>query len=413
MCRNRRWVLVANVVVAAVMVLTACGTPAPPIAETPAPADTPVAEGTPEAPAATPAPPAEKKVLTIATSAGATAMSVGESYGAGPAEIMLTEMYSHLAFRNHDGEIVPELATSWELLDDTTWQFKLREGVKFHNGEDFTADDVKYSFDLALDPERGWVTLTTYELVERVEVVDDYTVDIITSAPFPDLPFFLGQFLIMPDQFTQEVGYEGLVEDPNGTGPFKFVEFVPGDYLKLEAFDDYWDGRVNIDEVLWRLIPEPATRIAALQAGEVDIAAQLPMDLISVVEDDPNLYVDYAYELMCLQLWMDTLTDSPCSDKRVRQAIDYGIDKKAIWEGLMAPVGRLNGQVLTPDVFPTSSRRLTTQTRPGSFWPKRAMQMVWTSRYRRWWANTWWTEMVASSSRTSSLTLASTSLSML
>lgn len=311
---------------------------------------------TPTVPAvATPtAPPAAPEVLRIATAGGCGAMSVGEAGGAGPCAIQIEQMYQGLTFRNWDATVQPLLATSWEMIEPTVWQFRLREGVKFHNGEDFNAEAVKYSFETAMDEERAWAIRGKLGFVESIEIVDDYTVDIHTSQPWLDAPFFAAAVFMMPPEYAAEVGPdEGLVTNPVGTGPFEFVEFVPNDYVKLNAFDDYWGGRPEIDEILWRQIPEPATRVASLLAGEVDIAVQVPRDLIPLVQASPGVYIDIARELVTMQLFMDALpaTQSPLVDKRVRQAVDYAIDKETICEALLGEFCALNGQVLTPEVF--------------------------------------------------------------
>jgi peptide/nickel transport system substrate-binding protein len=345
-----KWITTALVAVLALSaMITACGTPAP--ATPPVETSAPEGAATVAAPPTATTPPVAPKVLRIATAAGCTAMSVEEGVASGPCGVQRREVYEDLTWVTPHGEIVPELATSWEMIDPTTWQFKLREGVKFHNGDDFNAEDVSFSIDVHLDPDRAWALQTTWALVEGAEVVDDYTVNISTSEPWPDLPFFAANLPIMPAAYTQEVGDEGLIANPVGSGPFKFVEIVPDDYLKLEAFDDYWGGRPKIDEILWRLIPEPATRVAALQAGEVDLIAQVPADLIELVEEDPSLHMQYADEQMSLLLWLDTFTGGPLDDIRVRQAVDYAIDKETIWRELMGGLGRLSDQMLTPGVF--------------------------------------------------------------
>lgn len=346
----KKWITTALVAVLALSaVITACGTPAPatPPAETPAAGETPTVS---TAPTAT-TPPSTPKVLRIATSAGCSAMSVEEGVASGTCGVQYRSVYEQLTWNNFDGETVPELATSWEMIDPNTWQFKLREGVKFHNGVELTAEDVVFSIDVNTDPERAWTLSTTWGSVEGAEVVDDYTVNIFTSQPWPALPWFAAHLPIMLAEYTQEVGDEGLTANPVGTGPFKFVEIVPDDYLKLEAFDDYWGGRPKIDEVLWRLISEPSTRVAALQAGEVDLITQVPADLIPLVEADPNLHMQFVAEQMTLQLWFDTMTGGPLDDVRVREAIDYAIDKETIWRELMGGYGRLSEQMLTPGVF--------------------------------------------------------------
>jgi peptide/nickel transport system substrate-binding protein len=353
MLRNKRWLLIANLLIVVVLLVSACATPV----ATPAP-DEGEEEAT-TAPAAT-APsepeeePTEPKIIRIATAQACPAMSIEVSGGMGPCDIQIAQIYEGLTWHHHDGSVLPSLGTSWEMVDDTTWQFKLREGVKFHNGEDFTADDVKYSFDIALEEERAWPIRGNIVLIDEVEVVDDYTVNFHTSAAWPDLPWFVSDVYIMPKDHTEEVGLDALIDSPVGTGPFEFVSFVADDYLELKAFDGWWGGRVALDGVLWKQIPEPATRVAALQAGEIDIAVQVPLDLIPVVEDEPGIHMDYAAEELTLQFFLSCLPDSGsvlADNPTLRKALDYAIDKEALWQGLMGGRGALSGQQLSPTVF--------------------------------------------------------------
>jgi peptide/nickel transport system substrate-binding protein len=353
MLRNKRWLLIANLLMIVVLLVSACATPV---------ATPPPGEGEEEATAApaataTPAPegePTEPKIIRIATAQACPAMSIEVSGGMGPCDIQIAQIYEGLTWHHHDGSVLPSLGTSWEMVDDTIWQFELREGVKFHNGEDFTADDVKYSFDIALEEERAWPIRGNIVLIDEVEVVDDYTVNFHTSAPWPDLPWFVSDVYIMPKDHTEEVGLDALVDSPVGTGPFEFVAFVADDYLELKAFDGWWGGRVALDGVLWKQIPEPATRVAALQAGEIDIAVQVPLDLIPVVEDEPGIHMDYAAEELTLQFFLSCLPDSGsvlADNPTLRKALDYAIDKEALWQGLMGGRGALSGQQLSPTVF--------------------------------------------------------------
>jgi peptide/nickel transport system substrate-binding protein len=351
--QHKRWLLVANLVIVVVLLVSACGTPAP----APEPEETP-GEAATAAPAATATPateePTEPKIIRIATAQACPAMSIEVSGGMGPCDIQIAQIYEGLTWHHHDGSVFPSLGTSWEMVDDTTWQFALREGVKFHNGEDFTADDVKYSFDIALDEERAWPIRGNIVLIDEVEVVDDYTVNFHTSAPWPDLPWFVSDVYIMPKDHTEEVGLDALIDSPVGTGPFEFVDFVADDYLELKAFDGWWGGRVALDGVLWKQIPEPATRVAALQAGEIDIAVQVPLDLIPVVEDEPGIHMDYAAEELTLQFFLSCLPESGsvlADNPTLRKALDYAIDKEALWQGLMGGRGALSGQQLSPTVF--------------------------------------------------------------
>jgi peptide/nickel transport system substrate-binding protein len=350
MLRNKRWLLIANLLIVVVLLVSACGTPA----ATPAPEEEATAAPAATTPSEAEEEPAEPKIIRIATAQACPAMSIEVSGGMGPCDIQIAQIYEGLTWHHHDGSVLPSLGTSWEMVDDTTWQFALREGVQFHNGEDFTADDVKYSFDIALEEERAWPIRGNIVLIDEVEVVDDYTVNFHTSAPWPDLPWFVSDVYIMPKDHTEEVGLDALTDSPVGTGPFEFVGFVADDYLELEAFDGWWDGRVALDGVLWKQIPEPATRVAALQAGEIDVAVQVPLDLIPVVEDEAGVHMDYAAEELTLQFFLSCLPESGsvlADNVTLRKALDYAIDKDALWQGLMGGRGALSGQQLSPTVF--------------------------------------------------------------
>lgn len=261
-------------------------------------------------------------------------------------------MYQQLTRLDHDQQVLPDLATAWRMVDETTWEFDLREGVKFHNGEPFNAEAVKYTYEVVFDPQYGFIVTAAWpDKTVEVEVVDDYTVRLHTTGPFGEVPFFVQQIPILPPVYTEEVGLEGHHDNPVGTGPFKFVEFVPGDYLKLEAYDDYWKGRVKLDGVLWRYILEPSTRLAGLVAGELDIVREMSQFEIPTIENSGIAHMDYGDESLELVVYLDTFTGGPLDDILVRQAVQYGIDKKTIIEKLVEPLGKLNDQMLTPGVF--------------------------------------------------------------
>jgi peptide/nickel transport system substrate-binding protein len=230
---------------------------------------------------------------------------------------------------------VPHLAESWRLVDELTWEFQLQHGVKFHNGEPFTAATVKYNFERVLNPDQKSPQRGTIAWVARVDVVDDYTVRLITKEPHPIVPELLTNFQMVPAAYAREVGDVGLANRPVGTGPYKFVSWTRGQQVVLEANPDYWQGPPAVKTVIFRIIPEMATQIAELLAGGVDIIRTVPPEQISVIEASSAAYVSLAPILRVVYLGIDCLGRDPTSqtalqDKRVRQAIAHAIDVDGI-----------------------------------------------------------------------------------
>ncbi|MFO7299592.1 MAG: ABC transporter substrate-binding protein, partial [Actinomycetes bacterium] len=195
-------------------------------------------------------------------------------------------VYDSLTMLNADQtETLPALATEWSLIDDLTWEFKLREGVKFHNGEEFTAEDVKYSAERLHDPNAEVARLTSsLPDFDYAEVIDDYTVRIHTKNPDPILPQRIYGLLIVPNEYTASIPESEFAMNPIGTGPYKLVEYVPGQRIVMAANDDYWDGRPTVDRLVIRPVPEPSTRVAELQTGGADIIQQAPVAQIAEIE---------------------------------------------------------------------------------------------------------------------------------
>jgi peptide/nickel transport system substrate-binding protein len=230
---------------------------------------------------------------------------------------------------------VPHLAESWRLVDELTWEFQLRHGVKFHNGEPFTAATVKYNFARVLNPEQKSPQRGNIARVARVDVVDDYTVRLITKEPYPIVPEFLTNFQMLPAACAKEVGDVGLAKRPVGTGPYKFVSWTRGQQLVLEANADYWQGPPAVKTVIFRIIPEMATQIAELLTGGVDIIRTVPPEQIAAIDKSSTAYVSMAPILRVVYLGLDCLGRDPTSqtalqDQRVRQAIAHAIDVDGI-----------------------------------------------------------------------------------
>lgn len=286
----------------------------------------------------------------------------------------------HLLFNLYDAlvelsgnmdEIRPALATSWEQIDDQTWQFTLREGVTFHNGEPFNAEAVRYSIERLLDPNEVRLN-SSFQLLEPVEIVDDFT--IILRTKFPD-PIFLPRISslhIVPPVYTASVSEEEFGRSPIGTGPYKMVEWRRGEELVLEAFDDYWAGRPSVDRLVYRPIPEGSTRLAELRAGTVDIIVGVNYDEIPSIDADPNLRVEANTGRRTVFLHMDRLAGAePLQDPRVRQAMSYAIDRQLLIDAILNGYGTPLATIFRPDMFGFNA-----DLTPYPYDPERAMELL-------------------------------------
>ncbi|MBI1775277.1 MAG: hypothetical protein HYR63_08020 [Proteobacteria bacterium] len=257
-----------------------------------------------------------------------------------------------LVLRDDAGNIKPGLATSWEAIDATTWRFHLRQGVKFHDGAPFTAEDVKFTIDRIMDPKTVYGSRSRIGEVAATRVVDAKTIDISTKGPFPTLVNGLGDIPIEPKHYFEKVGADGVAKHPLGTGPFQFQRWVPGDRYELVANRSYWAGAPKVDRVVIRQIPEPTTRVAALLAGEAQIVEEVPIDLIPRVEQKgSNAKIAAVESTVGLILTMD-VRKPPFDNPKVRLAMDYAIDKPLILKQMLGGTGSLlQGQLLTSNTF--------------------------------------------------------------
>ena len=189
------------------------------------------------------------------------------------------------------------LAESWRAVNDTTWQFKLKRNVKFHNGEPFDAAAVKFSVERMLDPKQGAPGRTSIATIDHVDIVDPYTVNVITKAPFPLLPVRMspghcGTVGIVPPKYIAQMGDAGFAIKPVGTGPFKFVEWVKDERLVLEANKDYHRGAPAIERLVFRPVPELTTRVAALLSGQADLVSDIPPDQTGKIKSSSTAHVE-------------------------------------------------------------------------------------------------------------------------
>jgi peptide/nickel transport system substrate-binding protein len=259
-------------------------------------------------------------------------------------------MFDSLVGRAADNRIVPQLAESWRLLDDLTWQFKLRKGVVFHDGEPFTAEAVRFTIERVLDPNQKSPNRANIAEISKVEVLDDFTVNLVTKQPYAALLNRLIDFPIMPPRYTAEKGNAVVALRPVGTGPFRFVELVKDDRLVVEAFDRHWRGAPKIHRIVFKPIPEPFTRAAALRNNEVDLVTTLPPNLARELDRVPGIRVQRVPSTWIIYLGLNALK-KPLSDVRVRQALNYATDVDAIIKNVLDGNGRRLEGPLTPQMF--------------------------------------------------------------
>jgi peptide/nickel transport system substrate-binding protein len=247
-------------------------------------------------------------------------------------------LFDNLLSRHHDGKLYASLATEWKLVSPITWQFKLRPNVKFHNGDPFTSADAKFSFERSYDPNAKVITKSVLNTIDKIETPDPLTLVIQTKQPDPLLAsrvaFYAGQ--VMPKAYFQKVGDDEFNAKPIGTGPVKFTSWVKDDRLVLDANKDYWGGKIDVDQIVFRPLPELAARVGALLKGEVDIITKIPPDQVDRVAKAPNTKIEGVLYggLYCLSV---TTQRPPLDSKPFRQAMSLAIDRativKELWRG--------------------------------------------------------------------------------
>src|SRR5215470_5261626 len=243
--------------------------------------------------------------------------------------------------------MAPSLAESWTVSpDQRVYEFKLREGVKFHNGDPFTAEDVKFSFLRYKWPQHQ------SQKVREIEVVDAHRVRFHLPEPWPDFLAYYGTLAtgagwIVPKKYIEQVGEDGFKQHPIGLGPYKFVSQTPGIEIVLEAFEGYWRKVPHVKRLVFKSVPDEATRMAMLKRGEVDVAYLLSVPLAEEAKRDPRLRVAFSGAIGIF--WLDFLDQwdpkSPWHDQRVRLAANYAIDRHALTEaetfGASKPTGSM------------------------------------------------------------------------
>ena len=350
---TRRGFIKSAGTIAGVAALQACAPKAEPTAVPPTAVPATAVPAPTATPVPTPAPTGPKHggLLTHRIDADITWMDPQKGIDVG-AMNFIEQVYEGLCEYDEELNVVPGIA-EWETPDDLTYIWRLREGVKFHDGQELEAEDVKYTVDYILDPDNGIGVRGWYSAIEDIEVIDKYTVKMNLNRPDPGLA---GAFAIHR--------YEGLVKagahdndnqinrEPNGTGPFKLKEYVSASHYEFERHGDYWKKDIPyVDGMLFKIMPEEEAAIAALTTGQIDHTSISPEGYLRV-KDDPNLNVVWGpiasnatAEFNPSRTFPDG-SPRPWADKRVRQALSYATDRQEIIEKVQNGFGEMNGVIL-------------------------------------------------------------------
>ncbi|KKK36142.1 ABC transporter substrate-binding protein [Mesobacillus campisalis] len=267
-----------------------------------------------------------------------------------------TQIFDRLTEYAEDGSVVPSLAEEFNQVDDKTWEFKLRQGVKFHDGSDFTAEAVKMSLERLIDPEFASPRAVVLNMITEVTVVDDHTVQLKTAEPFAPLPAHLAHnagSIIAPSAIEEEKsGGKKVDENPVGTGPFKFESWNRGAEIKFVRNDDYWGEKAKLDSIVFKVIPEQATRVAMLETGEAHVMLVGSSD-VTQVEGIEGVELDRVKGTRMDYVGFN-INKEPFDDVKVRQAVAMAINKEDIVNGILDGQGVAAVGPLAPTVVGNS-----------------------------------------------------------
>ena len=295
--------------------------------------------------------------------------------------ILAHHIWDTLIYRDpKTGEYKGQLATSWKWIDDTTLELELRRGVKFHNGAEFDADDVVYTFNFVSKPENKAVTAQLVDWIDHVERLDRYKVRILTKHSFPAaLEYLAATLVIHPHEYYAKVGPKGMSEKPVGSGPYQVAEHALGKYVRLVRNPDYFrDGpkpQPGIDKIEVRFIPDRQTQLAEVLSGGVDFIKNVPVDQARQSRAAPHLQVVAAEIMRYAFVQFDTLDNTAAPmlrDVRVRQAIMHAIDRDAMAKSLVGEGSR----VLHVPCFPTQFGCIDDGARHFAYDPAKAKQLL-------------------------------------
>ena len=279
----------------------------------------------------------QKRELVVAQ--GGDISKFDPHYSTAANDIRVTfNIFDNLTSRHPDDKLYPGLATEWKATAPTTWEFKLRQGVKWHNGDPFTSADVKFSLERTYDPAAKTLVATVFTTIAKIETPDPYTVLMHTKQPDPLLPARLGFYggHIVPKKYLEQVGADTFNAKPVGTGPVRLASWVKDDKAVFDANPDYWGGKIDVDRVIFRSIPETAARVAALLKGEIDAMVLLSADHFDRVGQHAATKTASALYAGLYCVGVNSKVP-PLNNPLVKQAMSLAVDRESIvkelWRG--------------------------------------------------------------------------------
>ncbi len=311
-----------------------------------------------------------KRVFVVAMAVCFVLMTAGATWAAGPykdtivfaqgsditsldphigkqlrAFAVTSNMFEQIVKFDENMQIVPSLAKSWERISSTEIQFKLREDVKWHDGSQFTADDVKFSYDRMIATPN---VANNIAFLESSKVVDKFTIILKTKYPYAPVLAALTTppCSIVPKKIV-EANPKAFALNPIGTGPYKFVEWKPDEYVKLEAFDGYYGQKAKTKYVMMKVVPESTQRSIQLETGEIDVAYDIPPNDVVRIQNSKKMTLLQGESMMVSDLNINTQSKGPLGNKLVRQAIAYAIDRNSIVKYVLSGIG-IPGTISVP-----------------------------------------------------------------
>jgi peptide/nickel transport system substrate-binding protein len=289
--------------------------------------------------------------LIIAQETDASTMDTHYVVDSASASIM-EHMVEPLIELTPKGEIAPKLAEKWEVSSDATeFTLRLKKGIKFHDGQPFNAEAVKVNFDRRLDPNASTKFYFLVSQIASVSVVDEYIVRIKTKTPFAPLLSHLAYTTNgMQSPTALKRSWNKPLIMPIGTGPFIFKEWVPGNRVVMIQNEAYWGTKPALSEVIFRAMPDDASRMTALEKGAIHVATQIPPSDLARLKGNPNVTILQTPSVKTIYMGFNCLKE-PYTDKRVRQALNYAVNKEAIVKHVLGGKGRVSDAPIGPGIF--------------------------------------------------------------